>query len=120
MSKGKPRQINQLLGAKPSIGPVPAELFFPWLVISGSIFTITQGFLKLSWVWTLILVIWGCGVWLILVGRRPYAFLGKFLPVPKKWSRGYIRYISLDRLIERETLEALKKKMKKQKRQMNS
>lgn len=90
------RNVNTYLGARASIGPIPQELFFPWLVISLITVSLTQVFFQMSWVWTGILTVWGCGTWTILVGRRPYLFLGKFIPVPYKWTRGYARYLSFE------------------------
>jgi hypothetical protein len=88
----KRRPVNRLLGAKPSFGPIPGEMILPWGSIAFVIFIICYWGLGLPWFTTGILIAWGCGVWWILTGNRPYRFLSKFMRVPSKWSRGYVRH----------------------------
>lgn len=113
--KREPRQVNEYLGVKASIGPIPQELFMPWVVLLLIVVSTTQVLLKTSWVWTLVLSVWACGTWTILVGRRPYLFLGKFFPVPYKWSRGYVRYLSFERYFEDYVAKQLMKQNKQNK-----
>jgi hypothetical protein len=96
------RPINPLLGARPSFGPIPADLLLPWGAIGLLIFMTTRNVfpafgLVLGWEWTIGLVVWGCATWWVLTGSRPYRFLSKFLPVPNRWSRGHVRYRPLQR-----------------------
>jgi hypothetical protein len=85
------RQVNQVLDAKPRIGPFPADLVFPWAGIALAIFVITNYLLKLDWLWTILLISWGCATWWILVGSKPHRFLSKFVGVPQ-WRRGYVQH----------------------------
>lgn len=92
MSPDKYRPVNNLLGSRPTIGPIPADLFIPFGGIALVMYLISSGFLGLALEWTLALILWGCTTWWILTGNRPYRFLSKFIPVPRRWSRGHIRY----------------------------
>ena len=102
MSEPKFRPINPLLGARPSFGPIPADLLLPWGAIGLLIFILTRNILPgigiaLGWEWTVGLIVWGCATWWVLTGSRPYRFLSKFLPAPSRWSRGHIRYKPMPR-----------------------
>jgi hypothetical protein len=85
------RQVNQVLDTKPRLGPFPADLIFPWVGIGLGIYLVTNYVFKLDWLWTSLLIGWGCGTWWILVGSKPHKFLSKFVGSPR-WSRGYVRY----------------------------
>ena len=89
------RPVNNLLGSRPTIGPIPADLFIPFGAISLFVGLISSQLLRLSIDWTIALIIWGCATWWILTGSRPYRFLSKFMPVPQRWSRGHVRYCSI-------------------------
>lgn len=89
------RPVNHLLGTRPSIGPIPADLFIPFGAISLLVGLISSQVLGLGIDWTIALMIWGCATWWLLTGSRPYRFLSKFLPVPQSWSRGHVRYCSI-------------------------
>ena len=89
------RPVNNLLGSRPTIGPIPADLFIPFGTISLLVGLVSSQLLGLGIDWTIALIIWGCATWWILTGSRPYRFLSKFLPVPKRWSRGHVRYRSI-------------------------
>ncbi len=97
MSEPQFRQINPLLGARPSFGPIPADLLLPWGAIALVVLISTKGVVNVGWEWTIGLTLWGCGTWWILTGSRPYRFLSKFLPVPNRWSRGHVRYRPMPR-----------------------
>lgn len=112
-SNREPRRVNEYIGAKASIGPIPQELFMPWVFLLVIVISTTQVFLKTSWVWTVILSVWSCGTWTILVGRRPYLFLGKFFPVPYKWARGYMKYLSFESYFEDFVAKQMAKQSKK-------
>jgi len=95
------RPVNQILGAQPSLGPVPADQIFPWLVIAlTSYFMINGVFGGLfaddfqKWLWTVLIAGWGIATWWILSGGRSWRFLSKFIGVPT-WTRGFARYQSL-------------------------
>jgi hypothetical protein len=76
-----------MLGNRPRIGPIPAELVFPWAIIVFASYLIRQTF-SLPWLWTCILATWGMAVWWILTGDRPWIFLSKFIGTPTL-DRGY-------------------------------
>jgi hypothetical protein len=91
MSSPRTRPVNQVLDAKPRLGPFPADLVFPWASISLIVFVLSNYILRLDWLWTILLIIWGCGTHWVLVGSKPHRFLSKFVRTPR-WGRGYIRY----------------------------
>jgi hypothetical protein len=91
MSEPRFRQVNQVLDAKPRIGPFPADLIFPWAGIALIAFVATNYIFRLSWLWTILSIFWGCGTHWVLVGSKPHRFLSKFVGAPN-WSRGYLRY----------------------------
>jgi hypothetical protein len=97
MSDHKFRQINQMLGSRPSMGPVPADLVLPWGAIFLIVLIFTRSIFVLDWQWTVGLVVWGCGSWAVLTGRKPYKFLSKFMMPPQRWSRGHERYRPMNR-----------------------
>jgi hypothetical protein len=92
MSDERFRPVNQMLGARPGLGPIPADLALPWGAIVIVVLIATQSMFVLNWVWTIGLIVWGCTTWAILVGTQPHKFLSKFLSPPQRWSRGHGRY----------------------------
>jgi hypothetical protein len=110
------RPVNQILGSQPSLGPIPADQIFPWLIIVlVSYFVINGIFGGLfaddfqRWLWTALMAFWGIGTWWILTGGRSWRFLSKFIGVPT-WTRGFARY---QRLLEI-NYEAENRKTKRQ------
>lgn len=93
-SNPKFRPVNRILGAQPSLGPVPANQVLPWALIFIFSWFIGQGILGLSWLHTGFLAAWLGGTWWILTGNQAWRFLAKFVPVPHV-TRGYARYQSL-------------------------
>ncbi|NEZ55837.1 hypothetical protein [Adonisia turfae] len=91
MSPPSFRSVNQNLGARPRLGPVPAELILPWGSIGVVTLLICQ-LLALSWVWTLVFILSGMAVWWILTGNTPWRFLAKFQVVPR-WAKGYVLFV---------------------------
>jgi hypothetical protein len=92
MSNERFRTVNQLLGVRPSLGPIPADLALPWGAIAISVLIVTRSVFILDWIWTIGLTVWGCVTWAILTGTKPYKFLSKFISPPRRWSRGHGRY----------------------------
>ncbi|MDH6098164.1 hypothetical protein NWP21_04765 [Anabaenopsis sp. FSS-46] len=95
------RPVNQILGAQPSLGPIPADQIFPWLVIILAAYLIVNGVFGgifaddfQRWLWTALIAGWGIATWWILSGGRSWRFLSKFIGVPT-WTRGFARYYSL-------------------------
>lgn len=86
----EPRTVSLMLGARAKIGPLPAELVFPWAVISLGIFFACQ-LLQIRWIWIVILIGWGDISWWVLTGSAPWRFLSKFISVPR-WAKGYLSY----------------------------
>ena len=91
MSPPSFRSVNQNLGARPRLGPVPAELILPWGSI-GVITLLVCQLLALNWVWTLVFILSGMAVWWILTGNTPWRFLAKFQVVPR-WAKGYVLFV---------------------------
>jgi hypothetical protein len=111
------RRVNQILDAKPRLGPFPADLIFPWAGIALLIFVISNYLFKFDWLWTILLIAWGCGTWWILVGSKPYKFLAKFIGAPR-WSRGYVRYLTIHQY--RNSQKASHKRLPRRKRKQKS
>lgn len=95
------RPVNQILGSQPSLGPLPADQIFPWIVIALTSYFIVNGIFGglfsddfQKWLWTVLLAGWGIATWWILTGGRSWRFLSKFIGVPT-WTRGFARYQSL-------------------------
>lgn len=88
------RPINPMLGSQPKFGPIPSEHLIPWFLISFSIFFVCDRVLQLDWIWTILMVFWGCSTWWILAGSRPWKFLSKFVASPN-WTRGRVQYQSI-------------------------
>jgi hypothetical protein len=92
MSQEKFRPVNQLLGSRPSLGPIPADLALPWGAIVIVVLIVTRSVFVLDWVWTVGLIVWGCTTWAVLTGTKPHKFLSKFIAPPQRWSRGHGRF----------------------------
>ncbi len=95
------RPVNQILGSQPSLGPIPADQIFPWLVIVLASYFVVNGVFGgifaddfQRWLWTALIAGWGIATWWILSGGRSWRFLSKFVGVPT-WTRGFARYQSL-------------------------
>lgn len=95
------RPVNQILGSQPSLGPIPADQIFPWLVIVLAAYFLINGVFGglfaddfQRWLWTALIAGWGIATWWILTGGRSWRFLSKFIGVPT-WTRGFARYQSL-------------------------
>ncbi|RUS95591.1 hypothetical protein DSM106972_089470 [Dulcicalothrix desertica PCC 7102] len=94
------RPVNQILGTQPSLGPIPADQIFPWIIIILLSYFIVNGFLGglfadawQKWLWTVLIAGWGMATWWILTGGKSWRFLSKFIGVPN-WTRGVARYRS--------------------------
>ncbi|MDH6059646.1 hypothetical protein NWP17_04190 [Chrysosporum bergii ANA360D] len=94
------RPVNQILGSQPSLGPIPADQIFPWMVIVLAAYFVVNGVFGGSfrddfqkWLWTVLIAGWGIGTWWILTGGRSWRFLSKFVGVPT-WTIGFARYHS--------------------------
>lgn len=94
MSDPKYRPVNAALGMQPRLGPLPADQVIPWMMIAFVFYIVFQQVLHLSWLWTGILILWGCATWWLLTGSKAYRFLGKFIATPT-WTRGRMSYRSL-------------------------
>ncbi|MBH8550888.1 hypothetical protein I8751_00460 [Nostocaceae cyanobacterium CENA357] len=95
------RPVNQILGSQPSLGPLPADQIFPWIVIALTSYFIVNGIFGGLFpddfqrgLWTVLIAGWGIATWWILTGGRSWRFLSKFIGVPT-WTRGFARYQSL-------------------------
>ncbi|CEJ46934.1 hypothetical protein [Umezakia ovalisporum] len=95
------RPVNQILGSQPSLGPIPADQIFPWIVIILASYFVVNGVFGgvfaddvQRWLWTVLIAGWGIATWWILTGGRSWRFLSKFVGVPT-WTRGFARYQSL-------------------------
>jgi hypothetical protein len=92
MSDERFRPVNQMLGARPGLGPIPADLALPWGGIVILVLIFTRSVFVLDWMWTIGLIVWGCTTWAVLTGTKPHKFLSKFMSPPRRWSRGHGRY----------------------------
>ncbi len=108
------RRVNPILDARPRFGPIPADLILPWGAIAVVFYLIFQGMLQLGYLWTILMIAWGCGTWWLLTGSKPYRFLSKFMREPR-WCKGYIGYQTLLES-QRERFSYRSKKPKKSKK----
>ena len=88
------RKVNQILGKQASFGPIPAEHLVPWVMIGGLVAIIANGFFSASFELTGALMVWGCGTWWLITGRRPWRFLAYFIK-PPNWTRSRVYYCSV-------------------------
>ncbi len=114
------RPVNQILGSQPSLGPLPADQIFPWIVIVLTSYFIVNGIFGGLFsddfqrgLWTVLIAGWGIATWWILTGGRSWRFLSKFIGVPT-WTRGFARYQSL--LEVKHEAKNRKKKHRRQRR----
>ena len=87
------RQVNQILGRNPKIGPfstAQALAFVPILLFS----YMAKQLLNLSWVQTALFATWLLGSYLILFGTRHWRYINKFTN-PPYLVRGHLLYSSL-------------------------
>jgi hypothetical protein len=90
LSDAKFRKVNENLGKQPGIAFLSAEQIIPWSVISAVGFYTGQA-LRLPWLWTGVLILWGIATWWVITGSKPWRFLAKFVGTPY-WVRGYGKY----------------------------
>jgi hypothetical protein len=95
------RPVNQSLGKQPSLGPIPAALLAPSLVILVGSYFLVHVVLSLGFLWFLLVSTWGLSTWWLVVGERTWRFTNKFVS-PPDWNRGYVHYI---RCLEQENDE---------------
>ncbi|UFP97142.1 hypothetical protein [Gloeobacter morelensis] len=96
---GEVRTVNQILGTRPSLGPIPADQFMPWVGLLVLTMTVTQGILPLcgldvGWMPTVVFAAWLCSTYYVLTYRRAWGYLGKFQNRPR-WVLGHQRYLPL-------------------------
>ena len=84
------RRVNSTLDKEPNIGPFPADQLLPWSVIALAAYLLGKGILGLSWVWTILLGVWGLVTWWILTAANSYWFFSKFTN-PPHWVRSLLR-----------------------------
>lgn len=77
-------EVISALGESPKIGPVPADLVFPWAVIICICFILGHIILSVSLVWFFSLSVWFCGAWWVLTGSKSYEFTDRLVPLPGK------------------------------------
>jgi hypothetical protein len=106
------RPVNQILGAKPSLGPIPADQVIPWITISLLSYFLSQILFNLGWTWTILLAVWGFATWWILTGKSSWRFLSKFVSIPN-WTRGVAQYHSF---LEQPNYEKQNRKKKSQRK----
>lgn len=87
------RPVNQSLGKQPSLGPIPAALLAPSLIILVCSYFLVQVVLSLGFVWFLLVSAWGLSTWWLVAGEKMWRFMNKFVSTPN-WNRGYVQYTS--------------------------
>jgi branched-subunit amino acid transport protein len=90
------RTVNQILGTRPSLGPIPADQFLPWVGFMILTLLITQVLLPMcgvdiGWTWSALMATWMCSTWYVLTYKRSWKYMGKFITRPQ-WVLGYQRY----------------------------
>ena len=106
------RSVNRILGTQASLGPIPAELIFPFALIVLVSYFVIKGIFGGSWLFTILCAGWLGSTWWILTNSRNWRYLSKFIGVPT-WTRGIARYQSL---VERRSDENKDQTSKPQKR----
>jgi hypothetical protein len=107
-------EVISALGESPKIGPIPADLVFPWSVITGITFIVCYLLFSLSLVWFFALTVWLCGAWWILTGTKSYEFTDRLFPLPGK------EYFSTNTLFVAATdVGSFKRKMKEKNKRKN-
>lgn len=93
MENQKYRQVNQILGKNPQLGPftIAQALVFSLILLLG--YFLKQG-LNLTWIQTLLFCGWAIGSYLMLFGERHWRYTNKFTTIPY-FIRGYVLYKSL-------------------------
>lgn len=89
----KYRQVNQILGKNPKLGPVTIAQALVFALILLIAYLAKQG-LNLSWIQTLLFSAWAMGSYLVLLGERHWRYTNKFIKTPY-FVRGYLTYKSL-------------------------
>ncbi|MGB8700189.1 MAG: hypothetical protein WCD18_12295 [Thermosynechococcaceae cyanobacterium] len=92
MSDDDFRPVNQLLGASPNLGPIPANQVVPWLIIL-MLGLALGSFFAVPWQWCIAFIIWGIATYWLLTGNHPWRFLARFRSTPS-WVRGHPFYTS--------------------------
>jgi hypothetical protein len=78
------RKLNRRLGQKADfLNLIPGDLVLPWLVLALGSYGILNGIFGVNWIWTAIIVLWECLVWLLLAGKTPHRFFGQMVTPPK-------------------------------------
>lgn len=87
--------VNQVLNAKPQLGPIPGEQVIPWVLISIIAYGLCQGVFGLGWLPSLLVTVWGCASWWVLNGNESWRYLSKFHSAPHWRQGGPLPYRSL-------------------------
>ena len=92
-----PVRVNKLLGARASIGPIPADQFLPWAIIGGISYFIFVAILSASYFnWIAIWVCLAMGWW-ALTGNKTYRFIKSWaLPPGDEWINGQTSFVRAD------------------------
>jgi len=92
-----PVRVNKLLGARASIGPIPADQFLPWAIIGGISYFILVAILSASYFnWIAIWICLAMGWW-ALTGNKTYRFIKSWaLPPGDEWINGQTSFVRAD------------------------
>jgi hypothetical protein len=110
MSDKGNRVIQRTIGETPPIFGIPPDMLVPWSVIFFGTMTLTRMFFSggNGWEYSIIMPVIGCVAWSIVVGRKSYKFLGKFINPPKRLACSYPRYQPLSPHIRKRYTNARK------------
>lgn len=111
--------VNQILHAKPQLGPIPGEQVVAWIVIVVMTYIICRGILSISWVATGLVGVWGIATWWLLNGDESWRYLTKFCRVPR-WALGNLPYSRLLEQTSDEEENIKKNQFKKKPRKRKS
>lgn len=88
--------VNKVLGQKASIGPIPADQFFPWVGLSGFSFLLFYMMFGLGIKSWLAASVWLIASYWILTGKESYAYLNKWkLPPATDWINWSMLWVSV-------------------------
>lgn len=74
--------VNQVLGQKASIGPVPADQFFPIVGLAAFSFFFIYMLLGLGFKWWIAISTWLIASWWLLTGKKSYRYINKWIKPP--------------------------------------
>jgi hypothetical protein len=88
-------RVNKIIGKPASIGPIPVEQLFYWIIILVGSYTVTNEIFDWGLFPFIVISIWLIFSCWLLMGNRPYQYTNKWRPTPgHEWMNGSTYYLS--------------------------